>query len=108
MDIRTRLVELWAAFNAHEPHRIMAHFAEDCVLETPRGPDPWGTRYAGKEGVRQGLATRFTGLPDVHYGNEQHFVDEAAQTGMTKWTLTGTARDGRKMELRGCDFFTFR
>ena len=48
-----------AAFNAHDLDAVMTFFADDCVLETPRGPDPWGTRYTGKEGVRTGLAARF-------------------------------------------------
>lgn len=108
MDIRTRLIELCDAFNAQDLERIMSYFAEECVLEMPRGPDPWGTRCVGKDAVRTGLAGRFEGLPDLHYGDEQHFVDEAAATGMTKWTLTGTARDGKRIEVRGCDFFTFR
>ena len=30
------------------------------------------------------------------------------RAGMSKWTLTGTARDGRRLEVRGCDFYTFR
>ena len=44
----------------------------------------------------------------MHYGNGQHFVDEAAQTGMSKWLLTGTNRAGRKIAANGCDFYTFR
>ena len=74
----------------------------------PRGGQPWGTRFEGKENVRKALAGRFEGLPDVHYGNGQHFVDEAANTGMSKWTLTGTRRDGQRIEVWGCDFYTFR
>jgi ketosteroid isomerase-like protein len=27
---------------------------------------------------------------------------------MSKWLLTGTGRDGKKVEVRGCDFYTFR
>ena len=108
MDIRSTLVGLCDAFNAHDLDRIMAFFADDCVLEMPRGREPWGSRFAGKQAVRDALATRFAGLPDVHYGNEEHFVDEAAQTGMSKWTLTGTTREGKKVEVRGCDFYTFR
>lgn len=108
MDIRSTLMELCKAFNAHDLDGIMTYFSDDCVLEMPRGNQPWGTRFVGKEDVRKGLATRFEGLPDVHYGNDEHFVDEAAETGMSKWTLTGTARDGRRMEVWGCDFYTFR
>ena len=107
-DIRGRLLDLCEAFNAHDLDRIMAFFADDCVLEMPRGPDPWGTRLEGRQAVRNGLASRFEGLPDVHYGSPEHFVDADRQTGISKWTLTGTARDGRRLEVRGCDFYTFR
>jgi len=108
MDIEATLRELCAAFNAHDLDRIMRFFAEDCVLETPRGAHPWGGRFEGAEAVRRGLAARFEGLPDVHYGDEAHFADAAAETGISTWLLTGTARDGTPTEVRGCDFYTFR
>ena len=108
MDIRATLIELCDAFNAHDLDRIMTFFAEDCVLEMPRGDRPWGARAEGRQAVRAALSGRFEGLPDVHYGDAEHFVDAAAQTGMSKWTLTGTARDGRRIEVRGCDFYTFK
>jgi len=108
MDIRSTLMELCDAFNARDLDRIMALFADDCILEMPRGSQPWGSRFEGKRNVRDALASRFEGLPDVHYGNEEHFVDPAANTGMSKWTLTGTTREGKKLEVRGCDFYTFR
>jgi ketosteroid isomerase-like protein len=108
MDIRAALKELCEAFNAHDLDRIMTFFSDDCVLEMPRGSKPWGARHEGKQHVREALATRFAGLPDVHYGNGEHFVDSSAETGMSKWTLTGTTRDGIKREVRGCDFYTFR
>jgi ketosteroid isomerase-like protein len=108
MDIRTSLIELCDAFNAHDLDRIMALFADDCVLEMPRGSNPWGSRFTGQAEVRQALAGRFAGLPDVHYGSAEHFVDEAASTGMTKWLLTGTTSAGERREVQGCDFYTFR
>jgi steroid delta-isomerase-like uncharacterized protein len=108
MDIRATLIELCDAFNAHDLDRIMSLFADDCVLEMPRGDKPWGARFAGKASVREALATRFTGLPDVHYGDAEHFADDSAGTGMSKWTLTGTTREGARIEVRGCDFYTFR
>jgi len=108
MDIRTILVELTNAFNAHDLDRIMALFAEDCVLEMPRGSEPWGARFSGKIGVRAALAGRFAGLPDVHYAEAEHFVDADAETGISKWLLTGTTPDGTAKRVRGCDFYTFR
>ena len=86
----------------------MTFFAEDCVLEMPRGRKPYGSRFEGKQNVREALASRFAGLPDVHYGNPEHFVDAESQTGISKWCRTGTTPDGKNVEVRGCDFYTFR
>src|SRR5690554_1341067 len=99
MDIRSTLIELCDAFNDHDLDRIMAPFADDCVLEMPRGRDPWGARFEGKSAVREALAGRFAGLPDVHYGDAEHFVDEQASTGMSKWILTGTTIDGERKKV---------
>jgi ketosteroid isomerase-like protein len=56
--------------------------------------------------VREGIAGRFAGIPDVHYGEATHFV--AGDRGVSEWTLTGTSLDGERLELRGCDLWTFR
>ena len=40
------------AFNRHDTDAIMAFFAEDAVFEAPKGADPWGRRFVGKEAVR--------------------------------------------------------
>ena len=107
-DIHRKLTGLCDAFNAHDLDQIMGYFAEDCVLQMPRGLQPWGTRFEGTQAVRQGLASRFEGLPDVHYGNGDHFVDADRQTGISKWVLTGTSKSGQRLEVWGCDFYTFR
>jgi steroid delta-isomerase-like uncharacterized protein len=101
-----RLRELLDAFNRHDLDGIMCFFADDCVFESPRGPDPWGRRFVGKAEVRRGLATRFEGIPDVHYGSESHFA--SGDRGASEWTLTGTTVDGERLEVRGCDLWTFR
>jgi steroid delta-isomerase-like uncharacterized protein len=100
------LKEFLAAFNRHDLDAIMGYFSDDCAFEMPRGPDPWGRRCVGKAAVREGLATRFTGLPDVHYGEDRHWV--AGDRGVSEWTLTGTTPAGVRIEVRGCDLFTFR
>ena len=94
------------AFNAHDLDAIMAFFADDCSLDMPRGPEPWGQRFTGKAAVREGLAARFKGLPDVHYGDDRHWV--AGDRGVSEWLLTGTAPDGRRVRVRGCDLWEFR
>jgi steroid delta-isomerase-like uncharacterized protein len=96
------------AFNRHDLDGIMAFFAEDAVFESPRGPDPWGTRFVGRDAVRAGLAKRFEGIPDVHYGTDDHFLSADGVRGVSEWTLTGTATDGERLEVRGCDLWTFQ
>ena len=54
----TTLKSVLEAFNAHDLDRITSFFAEDCILEMPRGPAPWGTRYVGSAAVREGLRSR--------------------------------------------------
>ena len=99
------LEEVLDAFNRHDLDAIMSRFADDCVLETPRGPDPWGTRFVGREEVRRGLAARFEGIPDVRYADGDHFV--SGSRGVSDWTITGTTVDGERIEVRGCDLWTF-
>ena len=100
------LKALVEAFNDHDLDRIMSFFADDAVLEMPRGPDPWGRRHVGAKAVREGLAARFAGLPDVHYGEDSHYVD--GDMGISQWTVSGTMKSGERIRARGCDFYTFR
>lgn len=97
---------LAAGFNAHDIDAIMGFFAEECSLDMPRGAEPHGTRYTGRDAVRRGLLTRFEATPDVHYGELEHFA--CGSTGMSKWLLTGTTPAGERIRVRGCDFYTFR
>jgi ketosteroid isomerase-like protein len=103
---RDVLVRILDGFNAHDLDAIMEPFADDAVFLAPRGPDPWGRRYEGKEAVREGLGARFTGIPDVHYEDRGHFVD--GDRGLSQWALTGTTTDGVRIEVHGCDIWTFR
>lgn len=106
VEILAVLDRLADGFNAHDIDAIMACFAEDCTLDLPRGPLPVGSHYEGKAEVRRGIMTRFETTPDVHYGDVEHFV--AGDTGMSKWLLTGTTLQGDRIEVRGCDFYSFR
>jgi ketosteroid isomerase-like protein len=42
-DREQMLRRVLVAFDEHDLDAIMSHFAEDCVFETPRGPDRWGS-----------------------------------------------------------------
>ena len=86
------LQRLLDAFNAHDLDAVMSFFTDDAVLEMPRGPHPWGRRLQGRDEVRSGLASRFTGLPDVHYSDDRHWV--SGDRGCSEWLLTGTTTQG--------------
>jgi steroid delta-isomerase-like uncharacterized protein len=102
------LMAVLDGFNRHDLDAILEHFADDAIFESPRGPEPYGTRYVGKDEVRIGLAKRFAGIPDVHYGDDRHFVSADGTRGASEWTLTGTTTDGQRLEVRGCDLWTLR
>ena len=93
------------AFNAHDVDAILEYFTEDCVLDMPRGPAPGGLRLVGKEQVRKGFQSRFDGIPDIHYGDDRHFV--SGDRGVSEWTIRGTQATGEPIEVRGCDLFEF-
>jgi steroid delta-isomerase-like uncharacterized protein len=99
------LQQVLDAFNMHDLETILSFFAEDCVFDSPRGPDRCGTRFVGKDEVRRGLASRFEGIPDVHYGDDEHFA--CGKRGASEWTITGTTVDGQRIDVRGCDLWTF-
>ena len=95
-----------AAFDGHDLDGILLHFADDAIFESPRGPDPWGQRFVGKAEIRGAFAGRFSGIPDVRYRDDEHFVD--GDRGASEWTLSGTLTTGQRIEVRGCDLWTIR
>jgi ketosteroid isomerase-like protein len=60
----------------------------------------------GREAVRAGYEEVFATFPDAHWGNARHFV--LGSRGVSQWTFTGTRIDGSRVEVNGCDLFTFR
>ena len=102
IDVLKRFLD---AFNQHDLDSIMSYFADDCVFYMPRGAGPRGDRYVGKRDVRAGLAKRFEGIPNVHYGDERHWA--CGDLGVSEWTLTGTSVLGKSLEVRGVDLLEF-
>jgi len=102
------LKQVHNAFNRHDLDGIMEYFSDDCSLDFPRGPEPWGQRFIGKAQVREGLASRFKGIPDVHYSDDRHWISDDGTKGASEWTLTGTTTSGIKLKVRGCDLWEFR
>jgi len=94
------------AWNRHDLDALMAFMAEDCVFESSAGPDVCGTRCVGHDAVRASYAEVWSTFPDAHWGGARHFVH--GDRGVSEWTFTGTRSDGGRVEVHGCDLFTFR
>jgi steroid delta-isomerase-like uncharacterized protein len=94
------------AFNRHDLDAVMALMTPDCVFEASAGPEICGTAFEGADAVRAAFADVFATFHDAHWGGAQHFV--AGDRGVSEWTFTGTRPDGTRVEVHGCDLFTFR
>jgi ketosteroid isomerase-like protein len=99
------LKKILEAFNKHDLDAIMEFFTDDCSFDFPRGPEPWGQRFTGKAQVREAIAGRFKGMPDVHYDDEGHWV--AGDKGVSNWMLTGTTTAGVNVKVRICVLWEF-
>ena len=93
-------------WNRHDVDFIMTFMSDDCVFETTAGKHAYGTRYEGRDNVREAFAKVFKIFPDAHFGAARHFI--AGDRGVSEWRFTGTTSDGQKVEVDGCDLFTFK
>lgn len=93
------------AWNAHDIDTIMDYMTEDCIFETGGGTQQYGTRFAGYDSVRERFIEVWTDIPDVQFENASHFIQ--GNKGCSEWTFVGTRADGSRMEVDGCDLFTF-
>jgi ketosteroid isomerase-like protein len=94
------------AFNRHDLDALMAMMTADCVFDASAGPRVEGQRSEGAPAVRAAFAAVFEAFPDAQWTGARHFV--AGNRGVSEWTFTGTRADGRRVEVNGCDLFTFR
>ena len=106
-EITAEVLDAFAdAWNRHDVDALMSFMTDDCVFESSAGPDICGTRYAGREAVRAGFTEVWTTFPDAHWGSARHFIQ--GERGVSEWIFTGTRADGTRVEVHGCDLFTFR
>ena len=85
---------------------LMSFMTPDGVFESSSGNTVNGERYEGAQAVRAAYAAVFTTYPDARWNNARHFV--AGDRGVSEWTFTGTMKDGKRVEVTGCDLFTFK
>ena len=105
-QVTTEVLQAFAdAWNRHDVDDLMSFMTEDCVFEASAGPDVCGARYEGQQEVRAAFAGVWATFPDAHWGGPRHFV--SGERGVSEWTFSGTRADGTKVEVHGCDVFTF-
>ncbi len=94
------------AFNRHDADALMRFMTLDCVFQASAGPDACGQRHEGREAVRAAFSEVWKDFPDAQWRSPRHFV--CGDRGVSEWTFTGTRSDGTRVEVDGCDLFTFR
>jgi steroid delta-isomerase-like uncharacterized protein len=106
-DHQRLLIEHTDAWNSHDIERLMGLFADDCVFDASAGPESYGRRFEGRTQVRTAFADVFASMPDANWGDGRHFVI-SDEYGVSEWRLTATLADGKRLDVLGCDFLTFR
>jgi steroid delta-isomerase-like uncharacterized protein len=102
-----KLLESFAdAWNRHDVDALMSMMTEDGVFEASAGSEVNGQRHEGHRAVRAAYEAVFEQFPDARWNNPRHLVK--GNRGVSEWTFTGTSKDGKRVEVTGCDLFTFR
>ena len=106
-EVTTEVLEEFAqSWNEHDINKLMGFMTDDCVFHTWSGSGSVGTRHIGHLAVRDAFVKAWTDFPDAQWTRARHFV--AGTRGVSEWTFTGTrASDGQRVEVDGCDIFTF-
>ena len=94
------------AFNAHDANKLMSMMTDDCIFQASAGPDVDGQKFAGSSNVKKAFEQVFTTFPDAKWSNATHFI--VGDRGVSEWVFSGTKTDGTRVEVMGCDLFTFR
>jgi ketosteroid isomerase-like protein len=105
-ELENLLAAFADAWNRHDVDGLMSMMTDDGVFEASAGNHVDGERHEGQQAVRAAYAAVFDQYPDAHWGHPRHFVK--GERGVSEWTFTGTSKDGRRVEVTGCDLFTFR
>ena len=106
-DVTPEFLQAFAdAWNRHDADALMSFMTDDCVFDASAGAAECGTRYVGREAVQAGYAEVWSVFPDATWSNARHFVQ--GDRGVSEWKFTGTRTDGSRVEVNGCDLFTFR
>lgn len=106
-EVTVAMLQAFAdAWNRHDVDDLMSFMADDCVFQSSAGDTARGTRFEGSTAVREGYARAWRDYPDAQWSNGRHFIH--GDRGVSEWVFSGTGADGKRVEVAGCDLFTFR
>jgi steroid delta-isomerase-like uncharacterized protein len=106
MDAAELLDRFADAWNRHDLDALMSMMTDDCVFEASAGPQAHGQRHEGRVAVRAAFAAVFELFPDARWANPRHVI--SGNRAVSEWMFTGTQKDGKRVEVTGCDLFTLR
>lgn len=95
------------AWNDKDIDKLMEHMADDCTFMASVGSEVEGSKWIGRDKVREGFASLWVNYPDAHFEpvGEDFIVGDR---GCAEWVFTATRKsDGAKIKARGCDVYTF-
>ena len=105
-DLLALLDRFGDAWNRHDLDALMSMMTDDCVFDASAGRQANGQRSEAQQAVRAAYGAVFETFRDAHWANPRHFI--VGNRGASEWTFTGTHTDGMRVEVTGCDLFTFR
>lgn len=100
------LARFTAAWNGRDLDALMACMVEDCAFRSAEGPDAEGREHQGADAVQAAFAAIFETYPQAEWRDATHRV--MGDLGVSTWRLVGRDRDGRAVEVEGCDLVTFQ
>jgi ketosteroid isomerase-like protein len=107
MTMTVELLQAFAdAWNRHDIEALMTFMTDDCVFHASAGAEVCGASCVGRHAVESGFKEVWATYPDARWNSPRHFV--CGDRGVSQWTFTGTRGDGTRVEVDGCDLFTFR
>ncbi|MBJ2149918.1 nuclear transport factor 2 family protein [Paracoccus sp. IB05] len=99
------MARLMDCFNARDLDGLMGCMSADPAFHGAAGPGAEGVIHQGQAAVRAAYAALFAAFPDAAWLEGAHHI--TGETGLSTWRFRGTSAAGARVDVRGCDIFSF-
>ena len=100
-----RLDEIGEAFNRNDIDAVMRCFTEDAVFDHAVGPDVHGTRFEGKEALRNVFQSLFDAVENVHW--EKLDLSIKGNKAYCQYRRIAKLKSGETQDFLSIDVLTF-